>query len=127
VTTLLMIGLGGFLGSVARYLGSGAIQRLFRDESFPVGTLVVNLTGCLVIGFVSHLVEFQGILTPRSRAFLVIGLLGGFTTFSSFGNETVNLLRAGGSFPAALNVAVQVAGGILLVWAGRNVAYLIWR
>jgi CrcB protein len=127
VTQILLVGLGGCLGSIARYLGSGAVQRLSGDETFPVGTVAVNLSGCFAIGVLSYAFEFTGLFSPATRSFLIIGFLGGFTTFSAFGNETFQLLRTGDPLPAVANVLVQVSGGLLLVWAGRGLGYLIWR
>lgn len=126
MTRVLLVGAGGFLGSVARYLLSGVAQTLFRTAAFPAGTLAVNLVGCLAIGALSQLAEARGAFGGESRAFLFAGVLGGFTTFSAFGNETVNLVRDGSTALAALNVAGQVAGGLLCVWAGRALAHLVW-
>jgi CrcB protein len=83
--------------------------------------------GCFVIGFLSQLAEARGAFTPESRAFIFIGILGGFTTFSSFGNDTINLLRGGETFNALANVGANVILGLALVWFGRTAAYLIWK
>jgi CrcB protein len=80
-----------------------------------------------VIGFLGQLAEARGILSSETRLFIFIGLLGGFTTFSSFGNDTLNLARSGEMFNALANIAVNVIVGLLLVWLGRTLAYLIWR
>ena len=77
----LLVGIGGFLGSVARYLVSGYVQQVTNSVGFPYGTLVVNLTGCLVIGFLSQLADARGAFTPESRALIFAGFLGGYTTF----------------------------------------------
>jgi CrcB protein len=124
---ILFIGLGGAIGAVMRYLLSGWVQQASGSISFPLGTLAVNVTGCFVIGVLSQLGESRGLLTPRSRAFLVVGILGGFTTFSSFANESMNLLRGDENVLAALNVGGSVALGLMAVWLGRSAAYLIWR
>lgn len=124
---LLIVGFGGFIGSVLRYLVSGWAQGLSRSLDFPYGTLTVNLVGCLVIGFLGELAEARGILTSETRLLVFIGMLGGFTTFSSFGNDTLNLARSGQMFNALANVAANVLLGLLLVWLGRTVAYLVWR
>ncbi len=124
---VLLIGLGGFAGSVLRYVVSGYIQQVTRSAGYPYGTLAVNVLGCLAIGFLSELAEARGVLTPEARAFLVIGFLGGFTTFSTFGNETINLLRDGESLPGMLNVAGNVLLGLAAVYGGRAATYLIWR
>jgi fluoride exporter len=127
VLNVLIVGIGGFIGSVLRYLVSGWAQGLSKSLDFPYGTLTVNLVGCFAIGFLGELAETRGILTSETRILVFIGLLGGFTTFSSFGNDTLNLARSGQMFNALVNVAVNVVFGLLLVWAGRTVAYLIWR
>lgn len=98
IDSVIFVALGGALGSVFRYLLAAWTQSASKSIDFPYGTLVVNLFGCFVIGFLAQLAESRGVFTPQSRAFVFIGMLGGFTTFSSFGNETVNLLRDGESF-----------------------------
>src|SRR5215475_8096247 len=124
---ILLVGIGGALGSISRYLLGTWIQSLSRSLDFPFGTLTVNLLGCFVIGFLSQLAESRGAFTSESRAFVFIGILGGFTTFSSFGNDTINLFRDGESFNALMNVCSNVLIGLTLVWLGRTVAYLIWK
>lgn len=124
---LLLIGAGGFIGAVLRYLLSGYLQRLTRNDLFPFGTLGVNVIGCLAIGFLSYLAEARGAFTPESRALVFIGVLGGFTTFSTFSNETFNLLRGGEGLSALLNLAAHILLGIGGVWLGRTLAYAVWR
>lgn len=124
---LLLVGTGGFLGSVLRYLAGGVVQSAARSASFPWGTLVVNATGCFVIGLLSHLAETRGILSAEQRLFLITGLLGGYTTFSAYGNETFLLFREGEAALAAANAIGQVALGLAAVWAGRTLAHMIWR
>jgi CrcB protein len=127
VMNVLLVGIGGALGSVSRYLLGTWIQSISKSLDFPFGTLTVNLIGCFVIGFLSQLAEARGAFTPESRAFVFIGILGGFTTFSSFGNDTINLFRDGSTFNALVNVGANVVLGLMLVWLGRAVAYWIWR
>jgi fluoride exporter len=122
-----IVGIGGFIGSSLRYLVTGWAQQLSKSLDFPYGTLTVNLIGCFVIGFLGELAETRGIFASETRLLVFIGLLGGFTTFSSFGNDTLNLARSGQMLNALTNVAVNVLFGLLLVWLGRTVAYLIWR
>ena len=124
---IFIVGIGGFIGSTLRYLVAGWAQQLSKSLDFPYGTLTVNLIGCFVIGFLGQLAEARGILASEARLLVFIGLLGGFTTFSSFGNDTLNLARSGQMLNALTNVAVNVVFGLLLVWLGRTVAYLIWR
>ena len=122
---LLLVGAGGFLGSVARALLSNFVQQTSASQ-FPYGTLAVNLLGCFVIGLLAQLGEAREIFSAETRAFIFIGILGGFTTFSSFGNETINLLRSGFPLSACLNILAQLALGLLAVWGGRLLAQQIW-
>lgn len=118
---LLLVGTGGFLGSVARALVSNFVQQS-AGSRFPFGTLTVNVLGCLVIGFLSQIGDNREVLTPEIRSFVFIGILGGFTTYSSFGNETVNLARSGDALLAFTNVATQLVLGLGAVWIGRYLA-----
>lgn len=127
IVSVIIIALGGALGSVFRYLLSTWTQTASKSIDFPYGTLTVNLIGCFVIGFLAQIAEARGVFTSESRAFVFIGILGGFTTFSSFGNETINLFRDGETFNALANVGANVIFGLILVWLGRTVAYWIWR
>ncbi len=124
---LLLVGLGGALGSMARYLVGSWVQVLSRNQSFPAGTLAVNLIGCLVIGFISQWADARGAFTMEARAFIVIGVLGGFTTFSSFGNDTLNLARNGWNALALANIGANVVIGLFAVWLGRLLAAGLWR
>lgn len=127
MSKILLIGVGGFIGSVLRYWVSGYVQQVTRSVEFPYGTLVVNLIGCFVIGFLSQLADTRGVFTAESQAFVFIGVLGGFTTFSTFGNESMNLLRDGENAFSLANVGAHMAFGLGAVWLGRTSAYLIWR
>ncbi len=118
---LIYVGVGGFLGSIGRYLLAGAVYRMFPNLNFPTGTTVVNILGCFLIGLITGLVEIRNLLNPEMRIFILIGLLGGFTTFSTFGFETFALLRDGAFVSAFANVLVQVIVGISAVWLGFNV------
>lgn len=124
---LLIIGFGGFIGSILRYLLSGYAQGISNSVAFPFGTIAVNLTGCFAIGFLSQLAESQGVFTTEMRGFLFIGMLGAFTTFSTFGNETFNLYRDGEYLPAFFNLAAHIVFGFGAVWLGHVLAHLIWR
>ena len=121
-----LVGLGGFVGTVLRYVLGGWATRLRNGAAFPVETLLVNVLGCLAIGALAALSEARGVLSGTTRAFLFIGVLGGFTTYSSFGYETFQLLREGQAAAAALSVAMQLVLGIGAVWAGHVVARLAW-
>ena len=123
----LYVGIGGFIGSVLRYWVGGAVQQVANYPAFPLGTLVVNLLGCLVIGFLAQLADLRGVFTPEARLFVFVGILGGFTTFSTFGNDTMNLLRGGAGLPALLNVGLHIFAGLAVIWLGRSLAWWIWR
>jgi len=125
--SIVFVALGGALGSVSRYLLGTWIQSVSKSIDFPFGTLMVNLIGCFVIGFLSQLAEARGVFTSETRALVFVGVLGGFTTFSSFGNDTINLLRDGEMVNALANVGANVILGLFLVWLGRTVAFWIWK
>ena len=127
MTNIILVGFGGFIGSVLRYLLSGYVQGSTKSLDFPYGTLAVNVIGCFVIGFLAQLAEGRGVFTSEARTFVFIGILGGFTTFSSFGNETLNLARDSQMINALMNVGANVILGLLAVWLGRTVSYMIWR
>lgn len=124
---ILLVGLGGFVGSILRYLVSGYVQQSAKSIDFPYGTLAVNVIGCFIIGFLAQLAEERGMFTSESRLFVFVGILGGFTTFSSFGNETLNLARDSQTLNALANIGANVILGLFAVWLGRTVSYLIWR
>lgn len=127
MTNILLVGAGGFIGSVFRYLVSGWVQQSVNRTDFPFGILAVNIIGCFVIGLLAQFGEKYGTFSNESRAFLVIGVLGGFTTFSSFGNDTVNLFRQDFVMNAFANVGANVMLGLFAVWLGRAVGHLIWK
>jgi CrcB protein len=119
-----MIGLAGLLGTLCRYWLSGALARRY-GESFPFGTLVVNVTGCFLIGVLFFVFEARGASVETARAVVLVGLLGGFTTFSSYGLQTFTLLREGALGHAALYVVASNLLGLLLVWGGYALARLL--
>jgi fluoride exporter len=114
---VLLIALGGSIGAVARYGLTGVVQR-FTTPYFPFGTFVVNIAGCFAFGVLAGVAEHRFALGPEARAFLLIGVLGGFTTFSSFGYETLQLLRDAEFMRASLNVVGQVVIGVCVMWLG---------
>ena len=124
---LLLVGIGGFTGSILRYVISGAIQQLTQSTSFSYGTLAVNVVGCLIIGALSQLAESYGLLTAETRALLITGVLGGFTTFSTFSNETMNLFRDSENLLGLLNIGAHIFLGLGAVWMGRTLALILWR
>ena len=117
-----LVGLGGFVGALCRYLLAGAVHRSLPQTAFPIGTLCVNLLGCLAIGYLAGLVDTRQVLTPEMRVFALIGVLGGFTTFSTFGYETMALARDAGYVQATLNVGLHVIAGLAFVWLGYGFA-----
>lgn len=124
MTKLLLVGLGGFLGSVGRYLVAGWLQDASRWPWFPLGTLGVNTIGCLLIGILGGLAESLSAFKPETRLFLMVGILGGFTTFSTFGYETMALARDREFLAAGANVMLQVGLGLIAVWIGYGIATL---
>ncbi len=117
--TWLAIAVGGALGAMARHAVAQIVMRRFGASGVPYGIVVVNLAGCLIIGLFAGAVaggRFPAGATLRS--FVMIGLLGGFTTFSSFGLDTLTLLQDGRTLAAAANVAMQVGLGLLAVGVG---------
>jgi CrcB protein len=124
VGELLAVGCGGFVGAVARWGLSSWVQRLYGG-SFPLGTFAANMLGCLFIGVIFALVEARPDWSPHVRLFLMVGLLGAFTTFSTFGHETLDLLRSGSWWLALLNVLGSATVGLLAVMAGRFVGRVL--
>lgn len=120
---LLLIAIGGAVGSVCRHLLSSAVLRA-TGTLFPLGTFVVNAVGCLVFGVVAGATYERLTFSPEARALLLAGVLGGFTTFSSYMNESFVLLRTGHVAWAGLNLLGQVAVGLVLFWLGFSAASL---
>lgn len=118
---IFLIGVAGLAGTLARYWLSG-----WADErwgmTFPIGTLIVNLSGCLAMGFLFQATAERFLVDPIVRTAILVGFLGGFTTFSSFGIQTFTLLRDGELFLATINVVVSNVVGIAFVWAGYAVS-----
>ena len=114
----LIVGLGGLLGSMARYKIGGVILHHSASWRFPLSTFVVNVVGCFVIGLLAALVEHRDYFSADARLFLFTGLLGGFTTFSAFGYEGVFLLRRGEIAIAAAYAALSLVCGFAAVWLG---------
>jgi CrcB protein len=117
---LLIVGLGGGIGSIARYMLSVWVLQHTPSWRFPVGTFAVNLIGCFIAGIVLGLAEKRGLFADEWSVFLFVGLLGGFTTFSAFGLETVGLLRRGETGFAATYVVLSVLCGVALLWSGMK-------
>lgn len=115
--TILFIGTGGFLGTVARFLFSKLSQQMFQT-TFPIGTLIVNLTGCFILGIIYGLMERGELFSSDVRLFLTVGFCGGFTTFSTFAFENANMLRDGNFTQVALYTGISVIIGIAALIAG---------
>lgn len=121
IESILLVGVGGALGAVARFVAGRGVEQLpWAMSGFPLGVLAVNVTGCLIIGLLAGLAHSHGMFAAGSgsRAFLFVGILGGFTTFSAFGLDTLALARDGSAWLAAVNVTLQLALGLGAVWAG---------
>jgi len=121
---LLIIGTGSFLGGVSRFLTSRYIQNNFIS-AFPYGTFVVNILGCFLIGLIYGLSEKGNIISAEWRMFLTVGFCGGFTTFSTFANENISLLRDGDFFYFALYTGLSVFLGLMAVYFGNLIIKIL--
>jgi CrcB protein len=117
IKTLLLIGTGGFLGSISRYLASRFLQYNF-PSAFPFGTFFVNISGCFLIGLIYGFSERSSLLTSGWKLFLAVGFCGGFTTFSTFANENLAMLRDGDFFHFFLYTGLSVLLGIAATFFG---------
>ena len=124
--TYFWVMVGGALGTGARFWASGFVAERF-GEVFPLGTLVVNVSGSFVIGFFAAFTDPAGpyLITPRVRQFVMIGLCGGYTTFSSFSLQTLDLARDGDWLKAGLNCLLSLGCCLVAVWLGRSLALLV--
>jgi len=126
-TNLLLVGLGGFAGAVARYSLGGWILHHTLEGKFPWSTFAVNVLGCLVMGILSGFIERLDWFAPPLRLLLLTGLLGGFTTFSAFGLETVYLLRRGEVWLAAAYALASVIVCVVALWIGLKTVAILPR
>jgi len=119
----IFVALGGALGSVSRYWLSGLVANRF-GSTFPWGTIIVNITGCLFIGFFNTATgtEGQWLVSPVARTFFMIGICGGYTTFSSFSLQTLNLVNDGEWLYAGANILFSVVLCLAGVWLGHALA-----
>jgi CrcB protein len=122
---IVLVGVGSFIGGVLRYGLSTWVHRVLDNPWFPYGTLSVNALGCLVIGFLAGLAETRMAFTSDARLFLFVGILGGFTTFSSFALETFSLARDTQNVAALINIGLQLILGLLAVWIGNVLAHVV--
>lgn len=118
--SVLLVAIGGAAGSAMRYLLSEAVNRIWQ-QSLPMATLIINIAGCLAIGFLTGLTT-KNLLTDTMRLLLVTGFCGGFTTFSTFGQENVALLSQNQMLISALYISLSVGLGIIAVWYGQHLA-----
>ena len=118
---IVWVGVGGVVGAVARYLVVMGVNGVAGGSGFPYGTLAVNAVGCFLIGLVVGYAEAHRPLSDEVQAFLLIGVLGGFTTFSAFGMDTIRLLRDGAYLAGSANVLAQVGVGLGAVVVGLRV------
>lgn len=123
--SIICVGVGSFIGGVLRYLVSAWMLKML-DPAFPYGTLAINVLGCLLMGFLAGLAEARLIFTMDARLFLIVGIVGGFTTFSAFAWETFSLARSTQGI-AALNIALQLLLGFLAVWCGHLLGFATSR
>ncbi|RLC01907.1 MAG: fluoride efflux transporter CrcB [Deltaproteobacteria bacterium] len=122
---ILMVGMGGFAGSICRYIISDLSHKIFSEPLFPYGTLTVNVIGCLLIGLLGGLSETRQIFTPEIRALVLVGFLGGFTTFSTFGYEIFTFARDGQFVAALTNLMLHLILGFGSVWLGFSMSKLL--
>ena len=120
---IILVIIGGGIGSACRYMFSLMAGRLFGD-GFPLGTLGVNLAGCFLIGFAFALAS-RNIISPAVRLFFATGFLGGLTTFSTYALESVNFMRGNGLLAAIFNIALNNVGGLILVLLGLWLGHFI--
>jgi CrcB protein len=121
---ILYIGIGGFIGAILRYILSIQSTKWF-GSSFPYGTLLVNVLGGLLMGFIMQLSLSNNLISPNLRLFLTTGFLGGLTTFSTFSYETINLLSVGSYLMVTLNICLNLFLSLLGILIGRSFAGII--
>lgn len=122
---ILLIGLGGFIGALSRYYVGGWAQELLDKYNFPYGTFAVNIIGCFVIGFLGGLFESKQVFSEEVRWLVFIGFLGAFTTFSTFGYETMKLVWDHQLLRAVANVSAHIIFGLFSVWLGNLLSRLM--
>ncbi|MBR9918007.1 fluoride efflux transporter CrcB [bacterium] len=121
-----MIGAGGFLGASSRYIISEIVQSRFPTAEFPYGTYFVNMIGCLLIGFLLALFAVKNWGNEELRLFIFVGILGGFTTFSTFANDSFLLFKEGEVLLGLANAGGQILLGLLFVWLGYSLVKMIF-
>ena len=124
VTKVLFVLLGGALGTGCRYWLSTYVYSVVEKPSFPYANFIINVSGSFIIGILAELFETRVLASPTMRVALLTGVLGGYTTFSSFSFETFSLLRDGQAWLALVNVLGSVLIGLIAVWLGVRLAQL---
>ncbi len=122
LSQVMIVGAGGFIGSALRFIVSGWVQRLAAASLMPWGTLAVNVLGCLALGFLGGIAEYRQVFEPGQRLFLMVGILGGFTTFSTFAFESITLMQDAEMIRAFVNTAAQIVLGFGAAFAGYVLA-----
>jgi len=120
-----MVGLGGGMGAICRFMVYELCLTMVKNAWLPMGTIIVNILGCFIIGLLGGIAETRDVFSPEMRALIFIGFLGGFTTFSTFGFELFVFIRNGQAEMAVVNAVLQLTLGVLGVWAGFSLAKLV--
>ena len=123
---LLLVGAGGFIGAISRFLLSSFVQQMAKSYWLPFGTIAVNIVGCYLIGLLNGIDHIKQIFNPEIRLLVFVGMLGGFTTFATFGYETFELLKSNYTVSGLLNILVQVTFGLAAVWLGSITSKLLF-
>jgi CrcB protein len=118
---VIIVGLGGFIGASLRYIVSQLALKVF-GSGFPYGTLIVNVVGAVLIGFITALSLRNSSITPNTKLFLTTGILGGLTTFSTFSNETASILSSGAYLQGILNIVLNLGLCLIGVVGGKLIA-----
>jgi fluoride exporter len=121
----IIVGIGGSFGATLRFIIETWVNEFTKTSVFPFGTLVVNLLGCLLIGFLFGIIAVSQLIGSRARLLLITGFLGALTTFSSFGYETFVLIRNQDFFVALVNILIQVLAGLFAVWSGYVISRIL--
>lgn len=120
-----MVGLGGAMGAICRFLVYEGYISAVKNTSLPLGTITVNVLGCFIIGLLGGIADSRQIFPPEVRLLIFTGFLGGFTTFSTFGFELFLYMRNGQIGLAVLNGLIQLSAGLICVWAGFELSKVI--